>query len=168
MKAFLAAGVVAALLAACASGPGAGSSDEAESQDVRTLWHLDAASLMAYDWQLESAVDDSGRPVAALQPGLKAPLVVHFAAATVSMAGGCNTQFGGYAVRQDKISFQRLAATMMACDAPRMRLDAALAERLKQPLMAEITGPSQAPEMEWTLSDGDVLRFVGRAHSRAH
>lgn len=160
MKNLLVAALLSVWLAGCASST-QGRAPLFDMTDTPAYWHFDSTSLMAYGWTLTAATDAADRPIADLQLGIESPLKVRFLKDTVSIRGGCNTQFGGYAIQGDTVRFQGLAATMMACDQPRMQLDTAVAQRIQGSVRARITGPSRAPVLRLTAANGDVLSFVG-------
>ena len=74
------------------------------------------ATLSAYYWHLASAVDASGKPIAALQKGIDNRLRLSFTEQGLSITGGCNTQFGGYRYDKGVLQVAQLAATMKACE----------------------------------------------------
>lgn len=121
----------------------------------------DTAALSAYHWRLNEATDASGKRVDALFVNADKPLQLDFADGRVSVGNACNHMGGAYSVEGDKLKFDRLASTLMACtDAKLMALDQEIGQRLE----AESTFALQsgdAPKLTLTGGNGDVLAFKG-------
>ena len=128
-------GLVAALAAACG-----GDDDDA-----------DAPSLEGTDWTLASGVDapDDAVPTLTLDGG------------NASGFGGCNTFAGGYELDGDSISIGPLAGTLMACEEPKMAVEAAYLPALEAADAWAIEGG------ELVLSSGgdETLRFSAASGS---
>ncbi len=121
----------------------------------------DTTALSAYHWRLSEAKDTSGNRIDALFVNADKPLQLDFAEGRVSVGNTCNHMGGAYSVEGDKLKFDRLASTLMACaDAKLMALDQEIGKRLE----AESTFALQsgdAPMLTLTGSNGDVLTFKG-------
>jgi putative lipoprotein len=128
-------GLVAALAAACG-----GDDDDG-----------DAPSLEGTDWTLASGVDapDDAVPTLTLDGG------------NASGFGGCNTFAGGYELDGDSISIGPLAGTLMACEEPKMAVEAAYLPALEAADAWAIEGG------ELVLSSGgeETLRFSAASGS---
>ncbi|CAM3831088.1 hypothetical protein CDEN61S_02527 [Castellaniella denitrificans] len=161
MKKLFAVPVLALALGACAQAPHEPAPGSAAVTADRAAPALDEATLSAYDWRLTGAVDRHGKPIEALRVGLERPLRLSFSGRSLSVQGGCNTQFGGYALESGALRVEGLAATMKACAPELMRLDAGIAARLKGRLAARIEGGAQAPRLVLTTAGGDALAFAG-------
>ncbi|MDY0308883.1 MAG: META and DUF4377 domain-containing protein [Castellaniella sp.] len=161
MKKPLAVVVLALMLGACAQAP----SDSAPGHTTMTANRiapvLDGISLSAYDWRLAEAVDRQGKSIEALRAGLELPLRLSFSDTSLNVSGGCNTQFGGYALESGTLRIEGLAATMKACAPKLMQLDAAISARLKGSLAAQVQGGADAPRLRLATAGGDVLTFAG-------
>ncbi|MHA3904650.1 META domain-containing protein [Castellaniella sp. WN] len=153
--------VLALAVGACAQTPTDSASGAPTGTAVRAAPSLDGATLSAYDWRLADAVDRQGRPIAALRTGLERPLRLSFSDTSLNVQGGCNAQFGGYALESGALRIEGLAATMKACAPELMQLDAGIAARLKGRPAARIEGGAEAPRLVLTTAGGDVLAFTG-------
>lgn len=119
------------------------------------------ATLSAYYWHLASAVDASGKPIAALQKGIDNRLRLSFTEQGLSITGGCNTQFGGYRYDKGVLQVAQLAATMKACEPRLMALDAEVGQRIKGDLRASVATDAPEPVLQLVAQDGAVLKFTG-------
>ena len=121
----------------------------------------DTTALSAYHWRLNEAKDASGKRIEALFVNADKPLQLDFAERRVSVSNTCNHMGGAYSVEGDKLKFDRLASTLMACaDSKLMALDQEIGKRLE----AESTFALQsgdAPTLTLTGGNGDVLTFKG-------
>src|SRR3546814_12825920 len=94
----------------------------------------DSATLAGHHWRLASATDADGARIDALFPGPDHVLTLEFADSRVSVSGGCNGQGARYAVGDGgKLEIGQMMSTQMACDAPLVDDDAAIAAPLAQP-----------------------------------
>lgn len=119
--------------------------------------------LSAYYWNLASAQDAAGKPIAAMAKGIEGKLRLSFAEQNLSISGGCNNQFGGYRYQDGVLKVQQMASTLMACDKSLMDLDAQVGRLFKGDLRATFSGDNQAPVLQLTTQDGSVLKFQGEA-----
>ncbi|MCV2353344.1 copper resistance protein NlpE N-terminal domain-containing protein [Paucibacter sp. B2R-40] len=112
-------------------------------------------TLEAHRWTLVWATDAQGQPIAGLPAVTPREIHFSFSAGRFNIEGGCNRMMSGYQIdAEGKLSFSRMASTMMACEPAAMKVDAALAELLAAPLKSEVlagtattlrlTGPSNA------------------------
>jgi heat shock protein HslJ len=112
-------------------------------------------TLDNHRWTLVWAVDAQGQPVAGLPAATAREIHFSFGAGRFNIEGGCNRMMSGYQIDADgTLSFGRMASTMMACEPAAMKVDAALAKLLAQPLKSEVltgaattlrlTGPANA------------------------
>ncbi|WP_225933093.1 META and DUF4377 domain-containing protein [Pseudomonas maumuensis] len=121
------------------------------------------AELSAYHWNLASATDASGKPIADLTTGIERKLRLNFGDQQLNISGGCNNQFGGYRYQEGVLKVQQLASTMMACDKRLMDMDTQIGRLLKGDLRAVVTGATEAPVLQLTTQDGSVLKLQGEA-----
>lgn len=162
MKKMLAVSALALALGACAQTPNKpAATGHAPVTANRAAPALGGAALSAYDWRLSEAVDGQGKSIAALRAGLEQPLRLSLSDTSLNLSGGCNAQFGGYALESGALTVQGLAGTMKACSPELMRLDTEIAARLKGRLTAEVQGGAEAPRLRLTTAGGDVLVFTG-------
>ena len=120
-------------------------------------------ALSAYYWNLASAKDASGNPIAGLDNGVERKLRLNFFDKKLNISGGCNAQFGGYSYEDGVLKVQPLASTLMACDKRLMDLDAQVGRLFKGDLRTAITTTGPEPELQLTAQDGSVLKFQGEA-----
>ncbi|WP_426195119.1 DUF4377 domain-containing protein [Pseudomonas sp. NFXW11] len=120
-------------------------------------------ALSAYYWQLVSAKDAAGKPIPALHAGLERKLRLSFGEQNLNLSGGCNNQFGGYRYANGVLQVQPLAATLMACEQPRMALDAAVGRLFQGEMRTQLTDNGAQPTLQLTSADGSVLTFEGQA-----
>ncbi|WP_256660319.1 META and DUF4377 domain-containing protein [Pseudomonas sp. RIT623] len=120
-------------------------------------------TLPAYYWNLVSATDASGKPIAALAKGVERKLRLTFGEQNLNISGGCNGQFGGYSYQDGVLKVQSLASTLMACEKSLMDLDAQVGQLLKGDLRTTISGQPPEPLLQLTTQDGSVLKFQGEA-----
>lgn len=119
-------------------------------------------TLSAYRWQLESAVDSSGQPIADLFPGPRNLLGLEFADGQLGVSGGCNRIGAGYeVVESSQLRVGPSRSTMMGCPPPLDAADAAIASFLSGTLQAELRGESGSPLLRLSAADGRVLDFKG-------
>ena len=121
----------------------------------------DTATLSAYHWRLNEAKDASGNRIGALFVNADKPLQLDFADGRVSVGNACNHMGGAYSVEGDKLKFDQLASTLMACtDAKLMALDREIGKRLEAELPSRMQA-GDAPMLTLTGGQGDVLTFKG-------
>ena len=119
-----------------------------------------ARTLQDHRWTLQSAANAAGQPIAALAlPGRA--FVLSFDGERLAVEGGCNRMNGGWQIgAQGELVTGRLAATMMACDAPLMQADEALAALLAaRPSVALTAGA--APVLRLSSARQGSLVFAG-------
>ena len=121
-----------------------------------------ATTLVAYQWQLESATDAAGQSIGALFPSPDKPLGLLFADGRINVTGGCNRMSAGYQLL-DAAQLQASPGptTMMACPPPLANADAAIARFLSGTLQVVIEGESGAPQLRLAAADGSTLTFGG-------
>lgn len=123
--------------------------------------------LEAHRWTLESATDAQGRRIETVSPAPGHAFVFSFSGPRLSVQGHCNRMNGGYRIdAAGQLSVDRMAATMMACEAPAMQADAALSTLLAQPLKVDLVkGPS--PVLRLTSVNQEVLVLRGESTPEA-
>jgi heat shock protein HslJ len=121
----------------------------------------DTTALTAYHWRLNDAKDASGKRIDALFVNADKPLQLDFAGGRISVSNTCNHMGGAYSVEGDKLKFDRLASTLMACADPKlMALDQEIGKRLEGESTFALQ-PGDAPILTLTGGNGDVLTFKG-------
>lgn len=121
------------------------------------------ATLAAYRWQLESAIDPAGQSIGALFPGPENLLGLEFTDGQLSVTGGCNRIGVGYQVLEPaQLQLGQARSTMMACPPLLADADAAFAKFLTGTLQAEIKGETGAPVLRLAAVDGTTLTFRGQ------
>lgn len=120
-----------------------------------------ARILQAYRWQLESATDREGRPIAAVMPAAGRAFTFAFSNGRALVEGGCNSMRGGYRIANGRLELGRMAATMKACEPALMQADAALVKLLAAPLKVMLTTGAQ-PKLELTTPANDTLVLAGQ------
>ena len=119
----------------------------------------DTTALSANHWRLSEAKDASGKRIEALFVDADKPLQLDFADGRVSVGNTCNRMGGGYSIEGDKLKFDRLASTLMACtDAKLMALDQEIGKRLEG---ASTFALQPGDTLTLTGGNGDVLTFKG-------
>ena len=120
-------------------------------------------TLEDHRWTLSSATDADNRRIDALFPANGRPFTLTFAAARLSVQGGCNSFAGGYQINAEGLwQAKKMAATMMACEPALMQADTALVALLAQPLHIDISQGLQpvlqleTPAKESLALDGKV------------
>lgn len=119
-------------------------------------------TLVAYRWQLESALDGSGQSIAALFPGPENRLGLEFAEGGVGVTGGCNRLGAAYQIVEgSRLAIGPGRSTMMACPPPLAAADSAIGGFLTGLLDAELQGEAGAPVLRLVAADGRVLTLNG-------
>lgn len=120
-----------------------------------------AGLLPKYHWQLSSAVDAKGHPIAALLPRPEQPVTLDFASGKVGIGNTCNRMSGGYKPGNKKVTIDKLASTLMACTDPKlMALDQEVSKRLSGDLPLRMA-KGATRQLELRTAAGDVLVFTG-------
>ena len=119
-------------------------------------------TLEAHRWTLVWAADAQGQPIAGLPAATAREIHFNFGAGRFNIDGGCNRMTSGYQIdAEGTISLGRMASTMIACEPAAMKVDAALADLLAQPLKSEIlTGA--ATTLRLTSPANATLFFTGQ------
>ena len=121
-----------------------------------------ATTLVAYQWQLESASDAAGQSMAAFFPTPDKPLGIAFADGRLGVTGGCNRISAGYQLLDStQLQVSQGVSTMMACPPPLGDADAAFAKFLAGTLQIAIAGEAGAPQLRLVAADGSTLTFNG-------
>ena len=127
----------------------------------------DSATLAGYRWRLASATDADGARIDALFPGGDHVLALEFADGRVSVSGGCNGQGASYAVGEGgRLEIDRMMSTQMACDAPLMDADAAIAALLAQAQEVHFE-EGTPPRLRLVADDGSTTIWTGEATAEA-
>ena len=118
------------------------------------------SQLQATRWQLQTATDGQGQPIAALFPtvaGAERHFVLEFAEGRLGIRGGCNAMGGSYQISPDsQLQAGPLMATRKGCEAPLMQADTALSALLAQAWQLRLDqGPPQLLRLR--SADGKTL-----------
>lgn len=117
-----------------------------------------STALTANHWQLRSATDKAGQPIAALQTAAgQKPVQLDFGD-RISAYAGCNYLSGGYTVNGNSLSLGNMISTMIGCPQDLALRDQVLAAALEKPLTIR-THTQQ--ELVLVTTGGDVLAFKG-------
>ncbi len=123
-----------------------------------------ATTLVAYQWQLTSAIDAEGQSIAALFPVAEQPLGIQFSDGRLNVSGGCNRISAGYQLLDSaQMQVSQGMSTMMACPPPLGDADAAFAKFLAGTLQVAVEGEPGAPQLRLTAANGNTLTFSGTA-----
>ena len=117
--------------------------------------------LVDHRWLLVDATDAANRRIDALFPDTERSFVFHFADSRLHAQGGCNGLRGAYAIDADgMLEVTGRMSTMMACEAPLMKADAALSALLAEPLETVLIRGLE-PRLVLLTTDGDALVLTG-------
>jgi heat shock protein HslJ len=151
-------------LAACAKAPppdGSAAAPAIAAPAPAQPAPADTAALSAYHWRLSEAKDASGKRIDALFADADKPLQLDFADGRLSVGNTCNRMSGAYSVEGDKLKFDRMASTLMACaDGKLMALDREIGKRLEAESKFALQ-LGDAPTLALTGGNGDTLTFKG-------
>jgi heat shock protein HslJ len=121
-----------------------------------------ATTLVAYQWQLESASDAAGQSIAAFFPAPDRPLGIEFGDGRLGVTGGCNRISAGYELLDStQLLLSPGMSTMMACPPPLGDADAAFGKFLTGTLQIALDGEAGAPRLRLAAADGSSLVFNG-------
>jgi heat shock protein HslJ len=119
-------------------------------------------ALEAHRWSLAWAVDAQGQPIAGLPAATAREIHFNFGGGRFTIDGGCNRMMGSFQVdAEGTLRFGRMASTMMGCEPAAMKVDAALAEMLAQPLKSEALAGA-ATTLRLTSPANATLFFTGQ------
>ncbi|HEY5284095.1 MAG TPA: copper resistance protein NlpE N-terminal domain-containing protein [Polyangia bacterium] len=119
-------------------------------------------TLEAHRWTLVWAADGQGQPIAGLPAATPREIHFNFGAGRFEIDGGCNRMVGGFQIDgEGMLGFGRVASTMIACEPAAMKVDAAVAELLAQPLKSEVLAGA-ATTLRLTSPAGATLFFTGQ------
>ena len=114
-------------------------------------------SLSAYHWHLVDATSASGERLDALFPNPDRPVTLDFAEGRVSVSNACNRMGGTFTLEGGSFTVGDLMQTEMACEAPLMRAESAIAAVLSGGGTVEV----QRDALVLTTAGGDTLTFHG-------
>ena len=121
-----------------------------------------ATTLVAYQWQLESASDATGQSIPAFFPAPDRPLGIEFGDGRLGVTGGCNRISAGYELLDStQLQLSPGMSTMMACPPPLGDADAAFGKFLTGTLQIALDGEAGAPRLRLAAADGSALVFNG-------
>jgi heat shock protein HslJ len=120
-----------------------------------------AGMLQDHRWTLVNATDAANSRIDVLFPDPERPFEFSFAESRLHAEGGCNGIRGGFRISaDDKLEVTGMMSTQMACAAPLMQADAALAGLLAAPLELVPVGGAQ-PSLVMFTAGGDALVLSG-------
>lgn len=114
--------------------------------------------LSAYHWQLVDATSAAGERLDALFPNPERPVTLDFAEGRVSVSNACNRMGGSFTVTDGAFSVGGLMQTEMACEAPLMRAESAIAGVLAGGGTLQLEADDV---LVLTTPAGDTLSFHG-------
>jgi len=150
-------------LAACAKTPqGEPATPPAAAAPAATqAAAADTTALTAYHWRLNEAKDAGGKRIEALFVNADKPLQLDFADGHINVSNVCNHIGGMYSIAGDKLKFDRMMSTLMACIDPKlMALDQEIGKRLETESTFALQS-GDAPILTLIGGNGDVLTFKG-------
>ena len=115
------------------------------------------SSLSANHWKLVDATTAGGERIDALFPNAERPVQLDFADGRVSVSNACNRMGGTFAVEGGAYTVGDLMQTEMACEAPLMDAERAIAAALSSGGTVQVEGDS----LVLVTAGGDTLRFEG-------
>lgn len=164
----LAAALSSVLLAACAAPTtSADKSADPAAPKVDATIRNDAApaariNLRGFTWNLDSAVDAAGKPIALLQREGKYGLKLSFVGDNLGVSGGCNHVGAGFKLDGDRLQIGDFRTTLMACQDQRlMQMDTAISEQLKGDVAYAVEGAPPNPRLLLTTASGAKLSLSG-------
>jgi heat shock protein HslJ len=164
----LAAALSSVLLAACAApSTSADKGSDMSKPKVDATIKNDAApaariNLRGFTWNLDSAVDAAGKPIALLQREGKYGLKLSFVGDNLGVSGGCNHVGAGFKLDGDRLDIGDFRTTLMACQDQRlMQMDTAISEQLKGKASYAIEGEPPSPRLLLTTASGAKLTLSG-------
>lgn len=117
--------------------------------------------LEDHRWKLAGASDAANRRIEALFPDPQHGYVFGFAGSRLHVQGGCNGLRGGFVIDADgRLTVTGAMSTMMACAAPLMAADTALAALLAGPMEPVVVRGAQ-PALALLTKGGDALVLTG-------
>jgi heat shock protein HslJ len=118
--------------------------------------------MEAYQWQLTSAMDGTGKPLAAFFPPAQQPLGILVGDGRVSVTGSCNRISAAYRIVDgQRLDLDPAQSTMMQCPPPLAAADSAMAGFLRGALQVSIAVDAAVPRLRLTAPGGEVLVFDG-------
>ncbi|MEH6418402.1 META and DUF4377 domain-containing protein [Pseudomonas sp. CGJS7] len=165
----LAATLSTLLLAACAAPtsngdkPADGAAAATDAADTKSAAApAGSVPLDGYRWQLQSATDNTGKPIAVLQREGKYGLNLSFAKDRVGVSGGCNHIGAGYSLKGERIEVKQFQTTLMACQDQRlMQMDSEISKLLEGSAQFAIEGQAPQPRLLLTTAAGAKLVLDG-------
>lgn len=121
-----------------------------------------SVALSGYTWNLDTATDAAGKPIALLQREGKYGLKLSFNGDNLGVSGGCNHVGAGFKLAGDRIEIGAFRTTLMACQDQRlMQMDSAISEQLKGSARFAIEGEAPQPRLLLTTASGAKLALSG-------
>ncbi len=150
-------------LVACAQSP-APPDKTSQTLPDRTQSMKDAYGndrLNQYEWRLQDATDAQGRRIDALLIRQDQSIQFNVIDGRIAIHNACNGISGDIRIDGNTLRVGELVSTKMACTDPAiMALDSEVAIRLQGEIRFELSN-SDPPQLVWTATNGDTLRFIG-------
>lgn len=164
----LAAALSSVMLAACAAPSNNRSDNAANGADTAAVKSDPAPAssidLHGYTWNLDTAVDAAGKPIALLQRDGKYGLKLSFNGDKLGVSGGCNHVGAGFKLDGERIVVKDFQTTLMACqDARLMQMDDAISAQLTGSNRFALEGEAPTPRLLLTTASGAKLALSGVA-----
>ncbi|MGO1070876.1 DUF4377 domain-containing protein [Lysobacter sp. CA199] len=160
---FSAAALSLALLAACAAPSHTADGDAAKPAGDTAATAKSSVALDGYKWNLDSATDNTGKPIAVLQREGKYGLQLSFAKDRLGVSGGCNHVGAAYSLKGERIEIKQFQTTLMACQDQRlMQMDGEISKLLEGTAQFAIEGEAPQPRLLLTTAGGAKLSLSGQ------
>lgn len=165
----LAAALSSVMLVACAA-PSTSDNDrggDAAKPAVDATIKNDAApvariNLRGFTWNLDSAVDAAGKPIAPLQREGRYGLTLSFRDDRLGVSGGCNHVGGSFKLDGDRLEVKDFVSTLMGCSDQRlMQMDSLISEQLTGVNRIALEGQPPSPRLLLTTASGAKLSLSG-------
>lgn len=118
-------------------------------------------TLEDHRWMLVHATDAANQRIDALFPDARRSFAFHFSGSRLYAQGGCNGFRGSFRIdADDRLEVTGTMSTLMACAAPLMEADAALAALMAEPLETVLVRGLQ-PTLVLLTKAGDALVLTG-------
>jgi len=121
-----------------------------------------ANALARDDWQLQDAVDSSGKRLGALFGLPERPLQLDFADGRIHVRNACNGIGGSYLIVDGHLEVAPTMQTMMACHDPTlMQREATIKSVLRSKPTLILSHEGATPSLTLAADDGTTLTFAG-------
>jgi heat shock protein HslJ len=119
-------------------------------------------ALPRFHWQLQEAMDNSGKRMDGLFGAADTSLQLDFGDGRINVTHACNGLGGDYRVVEGKLDIAPMMHTMMACPDPvLMERERTITSMLEGKPTVILSGTNGAPLLTLTADDGRTLTFRG-------